>query len=206
MAVMTLTGNIATYEINPDRWLEDYGDSLYRYALRLLGKTTDAEDMVQETLVAAFQARASYTGRASEKTWLTGILKHKIIDFIRKQVREKTVDDIGALSDAAIENDEVDMFDARGNWIYPPTDWGNPDKTLHNHQFIDSFERCLKHLNPALAEVFSLKEILGISNQEICKKLDITTTNCSVMLYRARMGLRSCLETKWSDINNEETG
>ncbi|HED16820.1 MAG TPA: sigma-70 family RNA polymerase sigma factor [Gammaproteobacteria bacterium] len=204
MTVIILPGNITAAGISPDRWLDDYGDSLYRYALRKLGKTTDAEDMVQETLVAALQSRASYKGHASEKTWLTGILKHKIMNFIRIQVREKTVDDIGVLSDAAMENDAVSMFDTRGSWIYPPTDWGDPDKILHNHQFIDSFERCLKHLKPALAEVFSLKEIMGVSNQEICKKLDITMTNCSVMLYRARMGLRSCLETKWSDINNKE--
>jgi RNA polymerase sigma-70 factor (ECF subfamily) len=76
-------------------------------------------------------------------------------------------------------------------------DWGNPDKALHNHQFIEAFNRCLERLKPAHAQIFSLKELLGQSIEEICKELDITATNCSVILYRARMGLRRCLETQW---------
>jgi len=189
---------------DPGRWLQEYGDALFRYALRRLHNVAHAEDLVQETLLAAFQARASYSGRASEKTWLTGILKHKIIDFIRKQVRESTVDDINALSDAAGNGSIDELFDTRGQWLHPPQDWGNPDKALRNHQFIEIFEHCLEHLQPAHAQIFSLKELAGQSIDEICKELDITATNCSVMLYRARMGLRRCLETRWAGNNQEE--
>jgi len=189
-------GNIAQ-KTDPERWLQDFGDALFRYALRQLHDAAHAEDMVQETLLAAFQARASFSGHASEKTWLTGILKHKIIDFIRKQVRESTVDDINALSDGATRSDVDDLFDHRGHWIRPPQDWGNPDKALHNHQFIEAFNRCLERLKSAHAQIFSLKELLGQSIEEICKELDITATNCSVILYRARMGLRRCLEVQW---------
>ncbi len=191
--------------LDPARWLEEYGDALFRYAMGRLHDTDHAEDMVQETLMAALQARASYSGRASEKTWLIGILKHKIIDFIRKQVRETSVDDIGALSDATTESEIDDLFDARGRWIRPPGDWGNPDKTLHNHQFLDAFEACLERLKPAFARVFALKELSGLSNGEICKELDITATNCGVMLHRARMGLRRCLDVRWPGGNGEES-
>ncbi|VAW77296.1 RNA polymerase ECF-type sigma factor [hydrothermal vent metagenome] len=185
---------VTTTEPDPGRWLEKYGDALFRYALGRLHDSSHAEDMVQETLVAALQARTSYSGRAQEKTWLIGILKHKIVDFIRKQVREVTVDDIS----------EVDsQFDARGHWIRPPRDWGDPDKALHNQQFLDAFEACLKRLKPTLAQVFVLKEFSGLSNKEICNELSITATNCSVMLYRARMGLRCCLDIRWPDA--EET-
>ncbi len=193
---------IAT-ELDPGRWLEEYGDALFRYALERLHNSSHAEDMVQETLMAALQARASYSGRAPEKTWLIGILKHKIVDFIRKQVRETTVNDINALSEATSESDA--QFDARGYWIHPPGDWGNPDKTLHNHQFIDAFEICLGRLKPTHAQVFILKEFSGLSNEEICNELDITATNCSVILYRARMGLRHCLDIRWSDENTGKT-
>ena len=132
--------SITATELDPGRWLEEYGDTLFRYALRRLRDTTHAEDIVQETLLAALQSRTSYSGRASEKTWLTGILKHKIIDFIRKQVRETTVDDICALSDASVENDIDGLFDTRGHWVRPPSNWGNPDKMLRNSQFVDAFE------------------------------------------------------------------
>lgn len=196
--------DVAKQEPDPGRWLQEYGDALFRYALRRLHNSAHAEDMVQETLLAAFQARARYSGRASEKTWLTGILKHKIIDFIRKQVRESTVNDINTLSDVTAESGVDALFDTRGQWVHPPQDWGNPDKALHSHQFIEIFEHCMGHLKPAHAQIFSLKEIVGQSIDEICKELDITATNCSVMLYRARMGLRRCLEVRWTGNNQED--
>jgi RNA polymerase sigma-70 factor (ECF subfamily) len=191
-------------EPDPARWLQDYGDTLFRYALQRLHNTAQAEDVVQETLLAALQARASYTGRSSEKTWLIGILKHKIIDLIRKQVRESAVDDIHSLSDAVAESGVDELFDARGHWIHPPQDWGNPDKALHTRQFMEILERCLERLKPAQAQIFSLKELAGQSIDEICKELGITATNCSVLLYRARMGLRRCLEVRLADDNPGE--
>ena len=204
-AVMNTDLNrLAAAELDPSRWLEEYGDTLFRYALGRLNDTSHAEDMVQETLMAALQSRTSYSGLASEKTWLIGILKHKIVDFIRKQIRETTVDDISALSDATVENGIDKLFDARGHWIRPPRNWGNPDKDLLNHQFLEIFDACLRHLKPALAQVFSLRELSGLSNEEICNKLNITATNCSVMLYRARMGLRHCIDVQWTCDKNQE--
>lgn len=191
--------SITASELNPERWLQEYGDYLFRYALRQLRNRVHAEDMVQETLLAALESYATYSGRASEKTWLIGILKHKTIDFIRKQARETTVADINVLSETATENSVDNLFDARGYWINPPQSWGNPDKMLRNHQFLSAFEGCLGRLKPTLSRIFVLKELDGQSNEEICNELDITATNCNVMLYRARMGLRRCLELRWSD-------
>ena len=97
-----------------------------------------------------------------------------------------------------------ELFDARGRWIHSPQDRGNPDKALRNRQFIKFFELCLQRLKPAHAQVFSLKDIVGQSTDEICNEPGITATNCSVMLCRARMGLRRCLEVRMADDNPGE--
>lgn len=188
----------------PERWLELYGDELYRYALLQLHDTAQAEDMVQETLLAAFQARDKYAGSAAVKTWLTGILKHKIIDHIRKQLRESPRDDVDERLDEAVNGDAVDaLFDARGHWVVMPRDWGDPEKCLEQARFWEVMRRCLAGLNALQSAVFNLKEISGLNNEEICKELAITTTNCWVLLYRARMGLRQCLETSGFDGSRE---
>ncbi len=191
---------------DPERWLQEHGDYLYRYALRQLRDSAQAEDMVQETLLAAWQSIGSYIGQATEKTWLTGILKHKIIDCLRKQLRESPVDDITALSDSSADSGIDQLFDARGHWITPPQNWGSPHRTLENRQFVEALQRCLERLKPTLARVFTLKEISGNSNEEICGELGITASNCGVLLYRARMGLRQCLEALWSPGRAGATG
>jgi RNA polymerase sigma-70 factor (ECF subfamily) len=190
---------VVVQELNPAHWLDEYGNHLYGYALRRLRNPARAEDMVQETLLAALETHHTYAGRSSEKTWLTGILRHKIIDFIRKQARELTVDDINGLSDATIDKDNDILFDARGRWIHPPRDWGKPDRVLENSEFIEAFNHCLGRLKPAQAQIFSLKEFVGQSIDAICRESGITATNCSVILYRARMALRRCLEIRWGD-------
>jgi RNA polymerase sigma-70 factor (ECF subfamily) len=192
-----MSQNYTLSDIDPGRWLEAYGNVLFRFAMKRLHNVDHAEDVVQETLLAAFQARANYSGRSSEQTWLTGILKHKIVDFIRKQVRETAVDDIAVLADIATGSEVEGLFDDRGHWITPPNDWGRPDKTLHNQQFLEAFEACLEQLKPMIARVFTLRELVGQSVEEICNELGITATNCGVILYRARMGLRRCLEVRW---------
>lgn len=188
---------------DPERWLQEHGDYLYRYALRRLRDSAQAEDMVQETLLAAWQAIGGYIGQVAEKTWLTGILKHKIIDCLRKQIRESPVEDITALSDSAAQSGIDQLFDARGHWVTPPQNWGSPHKMLENRQFIDALQRCLERLKPTLARVFTLKEISGNSNEQICDELGISAGNCGVLLYRARMGLRQCLEVLWSPDQTE---
>ena len=197
--------NYKTDFVAPERWLDDFGDYLFKYAIIRLRDVAHAEDVVQETLLSALESQTSYQGDASEKTWLTSILKRKIIDFIRKQVREPTINDIVALSDSNKENCIDDLFDHRGSWIQAPQEWGNPYKMFKNKQFISTFEHCYDRLKPMFSSVFNLKEVAECSNAEICNELGITSSNLSVILYRARMSLRSCLELKWSDdLTNEK--
>jgi len=179
---------------HPDTWLDSYGDYLYRYALFRLNEPAVAEDIVQETLLGAIRAQKNFSGAASERTWLLGIMKHKIVDHIRKSQRESLVDrDLTAISELS-----EDVFDAHGQWNTDISSWSHPDKSLERDQFWPILKDCIANLPPQLAQTFVLREIDGMTSEEICKQLEISTTNnLWVMLSRARMRLRNCLEANW---------
>lgn len=179
---------------NVHDWLTEHGDYLYRYALARLRDPHQAEDAVQETLLAAL-AGSGFAGKASPRTWLTGILKHKIIDQFRRQQRETTLEDPDevAVDDAGME----DFFLDDGHWAEPPQAWREPGNLLQQNQFLEVLQACLDRLPKKLARIFLLREIEESDNEEICKELEISPTNAWVMLYRARMGLRKCLEMNW---------
>jgi RNA polymerase sigma-70 factor (ECF subfamily) len=161
---------------------------LLRYAGLQLRDAHAAEDAVQETLVAALAGEASFQGRANLRTWLTGILKHKIIDAIRRSSREAP----------AASADEFDaLFDERGHWLELPAAWPDPDAALDQKQFFAALELCLGRLPQKTAQTFMMREHLGLETDEICKELAITPTHCWVLLYRARMALRECLNKEW---------
>lgn len=166
---------------------------LLRFASLQLRDAAAAEDAVQEALLAALAGQASFAGRANLRTWLTGILKHKIVDIIRRQSREpllaSEVDDEGA------EIDE--LFTERGHWDERPAAWGDPDGALEQSQFFRALELCLQRLPERTARVFLMREHMGLETAEICKELDVTPTHCWVLLYRARMTLRECLQQTW---------
>jgi RNA polymerase sigma-70 factor (ECF subfamily) len=174
--------------------VEDLRPYLLRYASLQLRDSAAAEDAVQETLLAALAGEAGYGGRANLRTWLTGILKHKIVDTIRRQSRER------AASDLEPENgtDEFDgLFDRRGHWEEMPDAWEQPEGALGQKEFLAALEACLRALPERTARVFMMREHLGLETSEICKELGITSTHCWVMLHRARMALRICLTTNW---------
>lgn len=177
---------------DPARWLQDHGDYLFRYARRRLYTDELAEDAVQETLLAALKARRQFAGASSERTWLTGILKHKIVDLIRSQAREVTAP-AGGEDDAG---DWESLFDQSGHWAESFRDWGNPDSELEKSRIRQALDECFRRLKPALAQIFSLRELSGLSNEEICKELGVSATNAWVMLHRARLFLRECLDTR----------
>lgn len=179
---------------NINNWLNEHGDYLYRFALARLRDTHQAEDAVQETMLAAIKSN-SFEGESSARTWLTGILKHKIIDAQRKQIREQPISDLIDLD--ASDTSMDDFFDSTGHWLDKPQTLEMPDNALEQKQFLTILSACLDKLPTKLAAIFSMRDIHEIDNENICKELDITATNAWVMLYRARMGLRKCLESSW---------
>ena len=185
--------------LDPETWVDQHGDALYRYALFRVQNAQVAEDLVQETLIAALRARDGFAGRSTVRTWLFGILKHKIIDHIRKVSRERPHEDIESLM-----NMSDDIFDGRGGWKAKPAEWTtDPALLFQQHEFWEILQACMLALPPRLNQAFTLRELDGLSTEEVRKILQVSATNGGVMLHRARMRLRECLERKWFDENGE---
>jgi len=169
--------------LDPERWLERYGDLLYRYALMQVGNEDVAEDLVQETLLAAWRGRDRYSGRSSESTWLVGILRHKIADYFRKTKKP-----------VALEMEDPDLdrwFDEKGYWRRPP----QPLEELDRACLLAAIRHCVGKLPPRFRQLFVLREIEGLSAEEIRRQLSVSSTNnVWVMLSRMRFRLRTCLE------------
>ncbi len=190
----TQTANTAS---DPESWVDRYGDYLFRFALGRVRNSSVAEELVQETLLAALKSRERFAGKSSERSWLTGILKHKIIDHFRQSIREEPVEDIQAF-DAEWEN----SFDAEGHWRAAegkaPADWGqSASSALQQKEFFGVLQRCLSKLPARIAAVFALRELEEQDTETICKSLDLSPTNVWVILHRARAQLRRCLEVNW---------
>jgi len=181
-----------------DAELGAHREYLYRYALLHLRDPSRAEDAVQETLLAAMENKAGFAGRAQLRTWLTGILKHKIVDAFRRQSREVALppEQHGLESDEEFGELYFDAQD-RDHWRSFPQSWGDPEKSLESKRFWEMFDACSQVMPPQIARVFVMRELMGLETDAICKELGITANNCWVMLYRARMSLRQCLELRW---------
>ena len=174
--------------------LESLRPYLLRFATLQLRNPEAAEDAVQEALAAALAGEAQFAGRSQLRTWLTGILKHKIVDAIRRQSRERPASELEPDGEAS----ELDgLFDRRGHWQESPQAWEQPEGALGQKQFLAALEACLRALPERTARAFMMREHLGLETAEICKELAITPTHCWVMLHRARMALRLCLEKNW---------
>jgi len=176
----------------PERWLADYGDAMYQYALARLRDQAKAEDAVQESLLAALSALDRFRGEAAERTWLFGILKHKILDQYRRDAREVPIGDEEE-ADALINQ----TFDSGGSWRVRPVAWQDPGRDLERDEFWAMFERCLDGLPQTLAATVRLVEIDELDSDETCKALGISATNLGVRLHRARLRLRECIERSW---------
>ena len=174
--------------------LERHRPYLLRFALLQLRDRTAAEDAVQDALLAAIQGATSFAGQSSVRTWLVGILKHKIIDGIRKTSREQPLD---ARAESEGAEDLEAFFAGDGHFSEPPEEWASPERSLEERRFFEALERCLQSLPKNTARAFTMREVMGLDTEEICKELGISTSNCWVMLYRARMSLRACLERTW---------
>src|SRR5258707_9395277 len=183
---------------DPEQWVELYGDYLFKYALTRLRDVAKAEDAVQETLLAALRGGKAVEGRSAEKSWLVGILKNKVCDHYRKASRETSFTDMEFYSDEESDHFIPDgMF--KDGWIHElgPQEWSSPGAGLDSELFWKTFHDCSTKLPKNAAAVFNLREVDGVESKEICALLNITESNLWVMLHRARMALRRCLETNW---------
>ena len=174
--------------------LEGHRPALLKIAMLQLRNHAHAEDIVQETLAAALQGMKNFAGESSVRTWLVGILKHKVIDHFRRAKREQPLD-------VPVEETSLDDFDALfledGHYVDMPAEWGDPEQTLSQRKFFETLERCLEGLPKNTARVLTMREVMGLDTDEICKELAITANNCWILLYRARQSLRVCLEKTW---------
>lgn len=177
--------------------IEKHRDYLYRYALMQVRDPGRADDVVQETLLAAVEGAREFAGRSSLRTWLTGILKNKILDLFRRQWREVPLPET---PEGGEDREFADQFfDAAraDHWHTFPATWQDPERCFEQKRFWEAFERCNTLLPPQTARVFAMRELMGMETGDICKELGISSTNCWVMLHRARLNLRECLEDSW---------
>jgi RNA polymerase sigma-70 factor (ECF subfamily) len=183
---------------DPELWVELYGDYLFKFALIRLRDAAKAEDAVQETFLAALKGGRTFAGRSAEKSWLAGILKNKIYDYYRKIGRETSFTDLEFYSHEENEGFVAEGA-AKGAWLseLAPQEWAYPGQSLDGEKFWQAYQECCNKLPKNVATVFNLREVDGVESKEICALLKISDSNLWVMLHRARMALRRCLETNW---------
>lgn len=178
---------------DPSAWIERHGDALYRFAMSRLGDAHACEDLVQETLLAALAAREGFRGESAERTWLIGILRHKLCDHLRKRCRELplSADEEG---DAVVDG----LFAPDGHWKRAPRQWdGEVSALAEQREFWAVFARCRDALPPRQAAAFIMRTVEDVPAETLCQELAISPTNLWVMLHRARTRLRACLESNW---------
>jgi RNA polymerase sigma-70 factor (ECF subfamily) len=174
--------------------LRELRPTLLRIARLQLRNDAWAEDAVSETTLAALEGAAGFAGQSQLKTWVVGILKHKIVDQFRRAAREVSLE--AQIEDAGADSLE-DLYRPDGHRVSAPLDWGEPEAALSQAQFFEVLQVCVERLPPALGRVFMMREWLELETPAICKELGIQPTHCFVLLHRARLRLRECLEANW---------
>ncbi|MFA9275616.1 MAG: sigma-70 family RNA polymerase sigma factor [Candidatus Aquirickettsiella gammari] len=176
--------------------LEVMRPALQRFAILQLRNAVHAEDAVQETLLAVLEKPDNFGGKSSLRTYVIGILKFKIIDFLRAGNREAQFTDFAGEDQS--DDDVVDhLFNTNGHTIEVASTWGAPEASLQQQDFFKTLEICLEKLPAQTARVFMMREWLELSTEEICKELTLSSANLWVLLYRARLRLRECLDLNW---------
>jgi len=184
-----------TIQSAAERWVDDHGECLYRFALIRVRKPEVAEDLVQETFLAAVRGYDKFGGRSLERTWLCGILKNKIVDYFRKLGRETSFTDLEFFSDECLGK-----FVPIGFWNHEkgPKEWKpEPDEVIHRAEFWQTMKDCLSKFPQKVRDVFTMREMDDVPSKEICAIFSISDSNLRVILHRARMALRECLEMNW---------
>lgn len=179
--------------IDPELWVDSYGDYLYRYAFSRLRDANAVEEVVQETFLAGIRYRDQFSGRGSERAWLLGILKRKIVDHIRLRAK---------FDRAASYEDEHDpsnqLFDEKGNWRHDAVTWSpRADQDVTSHELWEVVRNCLDHIPPGQADVFVLSVMEEMDTDEICREMDITPASFWTRMHRARLALSKCVGSRW---------
>lgn len=181
---------------NNERYLNALREQMLKFAKLQLKDDAQAEDAVQEALLGAMKNAGSFAGRAALKTWVFAILRNKIADSLRGKIRSREITNV--MGDEEDEN-ALDLFNNTGQWKTgeAPISWGDPEASFQQDEFWQVFEACLQGLPEAQARVFMMREFIGLESGEICAQLALSTSNLHVMLHRARLRLRECLENRW---------
>ncbi len=182
-------------KLNAENWIRDYSDALYKYTVLRVTDTGIAEDIVQETFLSAWRNRDNFKGEASEKNWLYTICKNKIIDHYRKKG--------SSIIKYAEADNTASFFDETEHWSQEnsPKEWGiNYQQTVEKKEFYGILEKCKTKLQQMQQSVFVMKYLDDLDTEEICKVLGITSSNYWVLIHRAKLSLRSCLEKNWVNI------
>lgn len=182
-------------KLTPDKWVATYADSLFNYAMARVGERETAKDLVQETFLSALRGLGGFKGESSEKTWLFSILRNKIIDYYRKKGTAKEIP-VSSVSGPA---DEEYYFDENGHWKQEllPVDWGGVHDEARSGEFMDTLRNCLSRLTAQCRGAFTLKYMEELEADEICKELSISSSNYWVIIHRAKLQLRHCLQKNW---------
>jgi RNA polymerase sigma-70 factor (ECF subfamily) len=182
--------------LDPHQWVKTHADYLYAYAITRLNDEEQAKDIVQETFLAALEKAASFEGKSSERTWLTAILKNKIIDVYRKKssgLKQNKIEEVAS-------HELADFFEEDGHWKteYAPVEFGIEDKDhLVNKEFETVFQKCLQKLPTLWMAVFTMKHVEEQPTDTICAEMSITASNFWVIIHRAKLNLRACLQKNW---------
>lgn len=181
--------------LDTSKWIDNYADYMYNYAVVRVSNEDIAKDLVQDTFFAGLKSAKNFQGKSTERTWLVSILKRKIIDHYRKINSKK--------GQAEVRMNFYDDGENEGNWIEDrvPQSWNNQsEKNIENEELKSQLERCIDALPEKYAMVFRMKTIQEFETEEICKELDITSSNLWVIIHRARTQLRRCMEDNWFNI------
>lgn len=181
-----------TNALSPNKWIDNYADYLFNYAVSRVNDSNIAKDLVQETFFAGLKSAKNFQGKSTERTWLVSILKRKIIDYYRKINSNK--------GKAEVRMNFYDTGENEGSWIEEkvPQSWNNDtEKDIENEELKTQLDQCINNLPEKYAMVFRMKTIQNFDTEDICKELDITPSNLWVIIHRARTQLRSCMEKNW---------
>lgn len=189
-----------TSTVNPAKWIEAYADYLFNYAFARVHKKELAEDLVQDTFVSAIKAQSSFQQKSTERTWLTSILKNKIIDHYKKRSTQRELSVGTKDNDAELETFFEAEGSMKGRWKVSarPEIWNTEYQTpVEKDEFYTILNNCLDKLPKQWAAIFTLKNMEDFDAKEICKELNISSSNYWVLMHRAKLQLRACMGKNW---------